>query len=75
MPLRNPIRSLLQESRHAPLKAIRRLMLESNGLITIAFRRGYIKDGLGKPRNDMGQQEYHINEYFKSREWTQIIPK
>lgn len=48
-------------------------MLESNGLITIAFRRGYIKDGLGKPRNDMGQQEYHINEYFKSREWTQII--
>lgn len=63
--MRNPIRSLLQESRHAPLKAIRRLML----------RRGYIKDGLGKPRNDMGQQEYHINEYFKSREWTQIIQK
>jgi hypothetical protein len=29
----------------APLKAIRRLMLESNGLITIAFRRTFISDG------------------------------
>ena len=27
----------------APLKAIRRLMLESNGLITVAFRRALIK--------------------------------
>ncbi len=26
----------------APLKAIRRLMLESNGLVTIAFKRTYI---------------------------------
>jgi hypothetical protein len=26
-----------------PLTAIRRLMLESNGLLTIAFRRGFIK--------------------------------
>ena len=29
----------------APLKAIRRLMLESNGVITIAFRRTHIIEG------------------------------
>lgn len=29
----------------APLKAIRRLLLESNGLITVAFRRTYIASG------------------------------
>src|ERR1035438_4602049 len=29
----------------APLKAIRRLMLESNGLITIAFRRTLVEKG------------------------------
>jgi len=28
----------------APLKAIRRLMLESNGLITIAFKRALITE-------------------------------
>ena len=33
----------------APLKAIRRLMLESNGLITIAFRRTQIKTGASRP--------------------------
>lgn len=33
----------------APLKAIRRLMLESNGIITIAFRRSYIHHGVNKP--------------------------
>lgn len=31
---------------NAPLGAIRRLMLESNGLITIAFRRSLIKTGV-----------------------------
>ena len=34
---------------NAPLTAIRRLMHESNGLITIAFRRTLIKNGEGKP--------------------------
>lgn len=33
----------------APLKAIRRLMLESNGLITVAFRRTLVRNGEGKP--------------------------
>jgi hypothetical protein len=30
---------------NAPLKAIRRLLLESNGLITIAFKRTYVEKG------------------------------
>jgi hypothetical protein len=32
----------------APLKAIRRLMLESNGLITIAFRRTFVAKGTAR---------------------------
>lgn len=36
----------------APLTAIRRLMLESNGLISIAFRRSFIEIGQSKPGTD-----------------------
>lgn len=36
----------------APLKAIRRLMLECNGLITIALARTYIEKGIGNYRAD-----------------------
>lgn len=32
----------------APLTAIRRLLLESNGLIAIAFRRSLVVNGVGK---------------------------
>jgi hypothetical protein len=35
-----------------PLTAIRRLMLECNGIITVAFRRTFIKDGTSKPESD-----------------------
>lgn len=40
----------------APLTAIRRLMLESNGLVTIAFKRSLIRDGIGKPQSDIGEK-------------------
>ena len=40
----------------APLTAIRRLMLESNGLITVAFRRNRIEKGSGKPDSDIGEK-------------------
>ena len=46
----------------APLTAIRRLMLESNGLVTIAFRRSLIKQGTGKPISDIGEEEYDLFE-------------
>jgi hypothetical protein len=35
-----------------PLTAIRRLMLECNGIITVAFRRTFIKEGTVKPDSD-----------------------
>lgn len=38
----------------APLAGIRRLMFESNGILTIAFRRGLIEKGAVKPDSDMG---------------------
>jgi hypothetical protein len=38
----------------APLKAIRRLMLESNGLITVALRRTQIISGIVRPSTDIG---------------------
>jgi hypothetical protein len=37
----------------APLKAIRRLMLESNGLITIAFRRTLVEKGTVRAGADL----------------------
>ncbi len=37
----------------APLKAIRRLMLESHGLITIAFGRTFVERGLTNCRSDL----------------------
>jgi hypothetical protein len=37
----------------APLKAIRRLMLESNGLVTIAFRRTLVVEGRCRPDADL----------------------
>ncbi|MFD2443713.1 hypothetical protein ACFSO7_06915 [Bacillus sp. CGMCC 1.16607] len=36
-----------------PLVAIRRLMMESNGLLTIAFRRTFIEKGQGKSGTDI----------------------
>lgn len=41
----------------APLKAIRRLMLESNGLITIAFRRTFVEKGTARFRTDVRELE------------------
>src|SRR4029078_11004884 len=37
----------------APMTAIRRLMVESNGLLTIAFRRTYIEKGTARLRTDV----------------------
>lgn len=58
----------------APLTAIRRLMLESNGLITIAFRRNLIKDGIGKPQSDIGEKEYNLSNKWLTSPYCQIEP-
>lgn len=58
----------------APLVAIRRLMLESDGLITIAFRRSYITSGTGKPNGDLGEKEYDISNQWLTSSYCQIEP-
>ncbi|MCM1316471.1 MAG: hypothetical protein NC244_14005 [Alistipes senegalensis] len=58
----------------APLTAIRRLMLESNGLITIAFRRNLIKYGIGKPQSDIGEKEYNLSNKWLTSPYCQIEP-
>jgi hypothetical protein len=59
----------------APLKSIRRLLLECNGLITIAFRRTYIENGAGKYRTDLdGLKEIPIHDKWVTSPWAQIEP-
>ncbi|PSV44053.1 hypothetical protein [Photobacterium indicum] len=55
----------------APLKAIRRLMLESNGLITIAFRRAQIIEGIGKPNTS---DVYSLNGKWLTSPYSHIEP-
>ena len=57
-----------------PLAAIRRLMLESNGLITIAFRRNLIKCGISKPDSYIGQSSYEFTKTWLTSPYCQIEP-
>jgi hypothetical protein len=57
-----------------PLTAIRRLILESNGLITIAFRRSLINDGVRKPNSDIGEVEYNLSGKWLTSPYCQIEP-
>jgi hypothetical protein len=59
----------------APLKAIRRLMLESNGLITVAFRRTYIEKGEGNYRTNISSlTSYPLNDRWLTSPWAHIEP-
>lgn len=55
----------------APLKAIRRLMLESNGLITIAFRRTLVKSAEAKPGT---ASAYPITDQWLTSPYSHIEP-
>jgi hypothetical protein len=57
-----------------PLVAIRRLMLESNGLITIAFRRNLIVQGVGKPESDLGESSYDLSDQWTTSAYCHIEP-
>lgn len=57
-----------------PLTAIRRLMLESNGLLTIAFRRGFIEKGIGKPNSDIGENSYDLSGQWLTSPYCHIEP-
>ncbi len=58
----------------APLTAIRRLLLESNGLLCVAFRRSVINDGIIKPASDMGEKETNLSGVWLSSSYCQIEP-
>lgn len=55
----------------APLKAIRRLMLESNGIITVAFRRALVCEGNGKPETN---ESYSLDGKWLTSPWSHIEP-
>ena len=59
----------------APLTAIRRLMLESNGLLTIAFRRTYVEKGTARLRTDIETlREEPIDGKWLTTPWAHIEP-
>lgn len=59
----------------APLTAIRRLMLESNGLITVAFRRTYVEKGTARMRTDIADlKEEVIDGTWLTTPWAHIEP-
>ncbi len=59
----------------APLKAIRRLMLECNGLITIAFRRAFVEKGTARFRTDIQDlKEIPIDGTWLTIPWAHIEP-
>jgi hypothetical protein len=58
-----------------PLKSIRRLMTESNGLITIAFGRTFIIKGAARYGTDIPEQkESTIENKWLTSPWSQIEP-
>lgn len=57
-----------------PLIAIRRMMLESNGILTIAFRRTYIKKGTSKPKSNSGQKSTDVSDKWITSPWAHIEP-
>ena len=57
-----------------PLNAIRRIMLESNGLLTVAFRRAHIREGSSKPKSDIGETELRLDNLWLTSMYCHIEP-
>jgi hypothetical protein len=59
----------------APLMTVRRLMLESNGLLTIAFRRTFVETSMERRGTDIeGLREKEIKDHWLTSPWAQIEP-
>lgn len=59
----------------APLKAIRRLMQESNGLITIAFRRTYVTQATEYHGTNLPNlKEFALADQWLTSPWAHIEP-
>ncbi len=58
-----------------PLKAIRRLMLESHGLITVAFRRTFVASAVVRKDADLPKTKTHnLTDYWLTSPYCQIEP-
>jgi hypothetical protein len=55
----------------APLKAIRRMLLESNGMLTLAFRRLHVRTGTSRPGD---HDERTLDDVWLSSPYAQIEP-
>jgi len=59
----------------APLTAIRRLMLESNGIVTIAFRRTKVKEAVVREGADIpDQNQEKVSDIWLTSPWCHIEP-
>jgi hypothetical protein len=58
----------------APLRGVRRIMLESNGVITIAFRRTLIERGRVMGRARTGEPDRPVEQVWSTSPWAQIEP-
>jgi hypothetical protein len=59
--------------REAPLTSVRRMMVESNGLLAIAFRRIYIEKGKHRPNTDIDKlKEEPIKGKWLTTPWSHI---
>ena len=59
----------------APLRAIRRLMLESNGLVTVALSRIQVKRGTAKLRASDGElKDQALVDCWLTTPWAHIEP-
>jgi hypothetical protein len=50
------------------------LMLECNGVITVAFRRSFITTGVGNLRTDLGLTERPLDGVWLTTPWAHIEP-
>lgn len=57
----------------APLHGVRRIMLECNGMITIAFRRMHIESGYVMARA-AGEDDEPVQDAWATSPWAQIEP-
>ncbi len=57
----------------APLSAVRRLMLESNGFVTVALKRTYLQTGTAKHRDGNGMLvDTDLTDQWLTTPWPQI---
>ncbi len=66
---------ITDNSTSAPLIKIREIMNECHGLLSVAFRRGFIEKGVGKPDTNLeGHIQYDISQKWITSPYCQIEP-